>query len=356
MKKKIATLLMTLMAGLAVNSVCLAVSGADVVITGTFDARYSSANDKGIYDFANDYNKSGFYHRADIGLIVPVSKDVSFSGMIFAGSHNTDESYDLGRRFDTTSVEMAMIVAKKGNAEFNIGRLITWQGLGLTGSSPYFDGVSVKFKNDKLSTTVTGGSVINCTYAPELAATGYSHNRTYYGVDVAYDVEKDKKIVATLWKDTDKGLYNAYKTVTMGYQQKLDTDWVFTGEYGRNDSNLANLKNGDSAADAFFARVKYRGAVPGKVGSNGAALMYVKADPYFDPSTNSVLETTPNGWGYPTNGSNFDNFKGFVVSYEHTVFDNTVLKLNYAPGKRVKDMNGVPDDRSYFTADLKLYF
>lgn len=355
MNKKIAAMLAVCMLGVATTSTSLAISGADVVITGTFNTRYSSANDKGIYNFADDFSKSGFYHRADIGLIAPVSKDVSFMGMIFAGSHNTDENYNLGRRFDETSLEMAMIIAKKGNAEFNIGRLITWQGLGLTGSSPYFDGASVKLKNDKWTTTVTAGNVINCTFIPELGGP-VTNNRTYYGVDVAYDVKPDKKIVATLWQDTDKDLYNAYKTVTVGYQQKLDQDWVFTGEYGRNDSNLANLKNSGSAADAYFARVKYRGAVPEKVGSNGAALMYVKADPYFDPSTNTVLETTPNGWGYPTNGSNFDNFKGLVITYEQTVFDNTVLKLNYAPADRVKDMGGVPKDRSYFTADLKLYF
>ncbi|WP_373657639.1 hypothetical protein [Sporomusa acidovorans] len=178
---------------------------------------------------------------------------------------------------------------------------------------------------------------------------------TYYAVDTAYTIDKDKKIVATLWKDDDKELLNAYNTVTLGYQQQLNSKWVFSGEYGRNDSNLAQHENG-GAANAFFARIKCQGAIPSKVGSSGASLTYIKADPYFDPCSNTLLETTPNGWGYPTNGSNIDNVKGLVASYERTVFDNTVFKIDYAPVKRVKDMNGVPDDRSYVLAKLKLYF
>ncbi len=265
------------------------------------------------------------------------------------------ESSGSTLRLDEPSVDVAMIVAKKGNAEYHIGRIIFGQGLGLTGTTPYFDGASIGLKNDKWTTTFAAGNVLNTTYAPELMP-NVSNNRTYYGVDAAYNVDKDKKIIATLWKDTDKALYNVYNTVTVGYQQKLDNDWVFTGEYGRNDSNLANLKNGGSAANALFARVKYRGAIPAKVGSDGGALTYVKADSYFDTCSNSLLETTPAGWSFPTNGSNFDNFRGVIASYERTAFENTVLKLNYAPAKRVQDMNGVPEDRSYFTADLTLYF
>ncbi len=350
MKKKVAALLTALMIGTAANSVCLALAGSDVIITGTLDARYGTAKDRGMYYFGSDYDKSGFYHRVDINLIAPVSKDVSFVGSVFAGSHNSEGT----NRFDNTSVTMAMLVAKKGSAEYHVGRLAFQQGLGLTGTTPYFDGASIGLKNDKLSATFAAGNVPNVTYTPELGPV--ANNRTYYGVDAAYAVDQDKKVIATLWQDTDKDLLNAYKTITLGYQQKLSQDWVFAGEYGRNDSELANLKNGGAAADAFFARVKYRGADPAKVGSDGVSLMYIKADPYFDPSSNNLLETTPNGWAYPTNGFNFDNFKGVVVSYERTVFDNTVLKINYAPAKRVRDMNGVPDDRSYLTADLKLSF
>lgn len=346
MKKKIATLLATLMVGVAANSVC---SASDIIINGTFDARYSNAKDKGMYTFTpGDVRQSGFYHRFDLNLIAPVSKDVSFVGSLFAGSRNATNTTE---RVDNTSLDVAMIVAKKGNAEYHIGRLAFQQGLGLTGTTPYFDGASVAVKSDKLSATFAAGNTFIATYASDLGVLA-SNATTFYGIDAAYNVDTDKKIVATMWQDADK---DYYKTTTLGYLQKLDKDWVFTGEYGRNDSNLAKHENG-SAAKAFFARFKYHGADPAKVGTDGVAITYIKADPFFDPCSDTLIETTPNGWNYPTNGANIDNMKGFVLSYENTVFDNTVFSISYAPVKRVKDINGVPDNRTYVVADLKLHF
>ncbi|SMC46926.1 hypothetical protein [Sporomusa malonica] len=348
MKKKVAALLATLMVGAAAGSACLA---SDIIINGTFDARYSNANDRGMYNFSPDLTKkSGFYHRADINLIAPVSKDVSFIGALFAGSRSSSSIAD---RLDSPSVKLAMIVAKKGNAEYHVGRLAFQQGLGLTGTTPYFDGASVELKTDKLTTILVGGNTFITTYDPDLANPISSGNHNFYGVDAAYDIDKDKKIIATLWQNGDK---DVYKTATMGYKQNINEDWVVSGEYGRNDSTLAKDNNGGSAAKAYFARVKYQGADPAKLGSSGVSLTYIKADPYFDPCSDTLLETTPNGWNYPTNGSNIDNTKGLVFSYEQTVFDKTVFKVNYAPVKRVKDMNGVPDDRSYVTADLIIHF
>lgn len=348
MKKKVAALLATLMVGAAAGSACMA---SDIIINGTFEARYSNANDKGMYNFAPGLTKeSGFYHRADINLIAPVSKDVSFIGSLFAGSRNASSTAD---RLDNTSVTLAMIVAKKGNAEYHIGRLAFQQGLGLTATTPYFDGASVGLKTDKLTTTFVGGNTFITTYDPDRANPISSGNHNFYGVDAAYDIDKDKKIIATLWQNGDK---DVYKTVTMGYKQNITKDWVASGEYGRNDSTLAKDNNGGSAAKAYFARVKYQGADPAKLGSSGVSLTYIKADPYFDPCSDTLIETTPNGWNFPTNGSNIDNTKGLVFSYEQTVFDKTVFKVNYAPVKRVKDMNGVPDDRSYVTANLKIHF
>ncbi|WP_093794497.1 hypothetical protein [Sporomusa acidovorans] len=104
--KKIAALLATLMVGAAANSACLAISGADVVITGTVDLRYSNANDKGMYTFdGSDVDTNGYYHRTDINLFVPVSKDVSFTGSVFAGSRNAASD-----RFDNTSVTMVYLL------------------------------------------------------------------------------------------------------------------------------------------------------------------------------------------------------------------------------------------------------
>ncbi len=350
MKKKVAALLATLMVGTAAGSACLA---SNIIINGTFDARYSNANDKGMYNFAPDLTKkSGFYHRADINLIAPVSKDVSFIGSLFAGSRHASSTAD---RLDNTSVTLAMIVAKKGNAEYHIGRLAFQQGLGLTATTPYFDGASVGYKADKLTTTVVAGNTFITTYNPAVAVDDQinSGNHNFIGIDAAYDVDKDKKIIATLWQDEDK---DVYKTVTMGYKQNINKDWVASGEYGQNNSTLAKDRNGGSAAKAYFARIKYQGADPEKVGSSGVSLTYIKADPYFDPCSDTLLESTPNGWNFPTNGANIDNTKGVVVSYEQTVFDKTVFKVNYAPVKRVKDMNGVPENRNYVTADLIIHF
>jgi hypothetical protein len=257
-------------------------------------------------------------------------------------------------------IKKAYFGGKMGDAELLVGRLWPVIGNGLLYATPYSDGVglsfgkdkdvkvnlySVKFGNKWVTGTTTGDNsllwpLLTTDSNGNLVPYSATH-ATWNLADVKFNLTPELGMTLAYSKDNEKGMNNLYDEYAIGLEYKGITNFNIKGEWGQNRSEqIKNLHSfglgAKPTADAYYVQAKYKGANPFKVGSFGATLTYVHADPGFDPMGQAdVITRMPLNWSSPSGGNLFDNLKGFEYGIQTTLWPRVMLDVRYGDMKMV---------------------
>jgi hypothetical protein len=303
------------------------------------------------YEWDKDYD-SKIYTHVEFDVMAPLTDSLFFKGRVTAESKagNGPVGTGLGNGIEGSqviNVNQAFLVGKAlGFDTFLLGRLPFAFGQGLIASSEEAgwpigacDGI-ILGNGNKLKYVVAAGRLGLRDYA------GYTGNDYYdrvsssfnlQGYMLTYPADKDLTLYASMMNSKDRSLYES-TSVALNYKGIKNIE--ISSEYGQNDSGYAKLNNGGDAANAWFVKVKYKGADRAKDHSYGFWAAYRKADPYFDPmglgaagfirTTHYLKDGTPNGMNF---GS---DIKGYDCGFEMTVFKDATLSLQYGDYDAVK--------------------
>jgi hypothetical protein len=241
--------------------------------------------------------------------------------------------------------------------EVGLGRFFPNLGFVTIGGAPYMDGGKISFGN-KVKVNFYSAKLGDRSQVTVANPSGIFPNRTYNLGDIKFSLGQDVDMALSFNADKHK---EVYQSSVVGLKYKGISNVVLDGEWGKNNAALAKLANGGSAAKAYFARVKYKGANPFVVGSTGLSVQYKYADAGFDP----LAFASPFAWNAPLNyttvalGGIADNFKGFEYAFETTLAKRTLFSMRYDKLDRVKDSAqslATKDDQSFFTAQVTYLF
>lgn len=264
--------------------------------------------------------------RLRLNMTAQLTDDLQFHGR-YTSESNGDSTYDNSA---ATKLEQAYLSGKLMNGvNISLGRMPLTLGKGLTvDTSHNWDGAILSFGN---------------SVKVNLGAAKYDIN--YQFGDIAYAFSPNFDMTAAYFKDKNSAWYDTW-AVGLGYKAG---NFAFTGEYGKNSSDLAKHDNNGADAKAWYTKVQYLGADGAKVKSYGFWVTYRRADKSFDTDWWDTFDYTikENGW------ANLDNTKGLEYGFEYTVFKNGILSLQY---NDMKDLNGNELNRRAFIANLTYSF
>ncbi len=305
----------------------------------------------------------------------PLTENLSFTGRFWAESSWGDtenrhypfsnEGSGTGAQ---TSMDEAYLTYKHGNTAATLGRQPITLGKGLVyNMGPNNDGVTVTvgskvkltaaaFRSGPIDSVTDYDPAGHWVYYPgsiywfpysEWGQTGYNPNMI--AANLAWQASKDLDFTLVYAKnkksrnllppqfdpdwwfplgDTIEG--DAVNTWALGATYKGIKNVTVTAEYGRNNSDFAKLthslyteQQSSSAADAWVAQIKYKGAQWDKPRTYGFWVGYRHADPGFLGVTGDPL------WETPAIVPTMDNVKGFDYGFDYTVFKNGVFTFNY---------------------------
>jgi hypothetical protein len=315
----------------------------NIKFTGEIRARYEWTKDARNEDGTeNNSNNPAEKTRLRLSMFAPLTDDVSFHGRL-ASENNTYG--DNGVNLDQAYLNAKVL----GGAELSLGRQPLYLGQGILMDTSYgFDGATLAFGN-KLR-FLAGAAKFSVDGTPPNSGQYVDHaNLNYY--NVGYDVSSKLNVTASYLKDKDNALY---KSSAAGFGYKLNDKFALSGEYAKNDSDLAKANNNGDSAKAWIGKIKFGGADGLKDHSFGLWVGYRKAEMSFDPVTFDTLDGA-DAAGLNGTAGYLDNVKGMEYGIEYTVFRNGILSLQYNDLKEDKYQYG-DDSKKNFIANLTYTF
>ena len=293
--------------------------------------------------------KNALNTRLLLFLQAPLTEELAFHGRIWAES-GWGEATDHGTGADA-AMDQAYLAGKHGNISWTLGRQGIQLGQGLIYA--WFannDGATLTFGSDsntQLTLAAFKNEAVFTSLDPadlNIIAANLLH-RASKNLDLTLAYAKSKKQdLNDLWSYHDLSDADLINTWALGAKYTGIKNITLTGEYGRNNSDAAKgfkdatvyYATGEtdySAADAWVAQVKYKGAQWDKPHSYGVWVGYRKAEPgFFGRNGDLVWETPTNIYiNYPEwdAGYMMDNVKGFDFGFDYTVFKNGIFSVQY---------------------------
>lgn len=262
-----------------------------------------------------------------------LTKDLNFTGR-FSALSGWGEATGAG-----VGAQVSMDNAYLSGKSFTLGRQPITLGKGLV--------YNIGYDNDGVTFTI--GDKVKLTGAAfkSLAASNATGGavKNILAANVDYKVSDDFDLTGVYAKNasTDQ---DALNTWAAGFEYKGINNLTLIGEYGQNNSDYAKAVDG-SAAKAWVAQAKIKGADWSKPHTYGFWVGYRDADDRFNGITGDPLWETP--YGIET----MNNIKGVDYGFEYTVFKNAVVTLNYLD-LETKDVT--PVDKKSYTAQLRYFF
>lgn len=296
------------------------------------------------YEWDKDYDSKYFTH-IDVDLTSQLTDKLVFKGRITSENKagNGPVATGLGYEIEGSQVINVNHAYIAGTAlgfdTFILGRLPFAFGQGLLASSEESgwprgacEGLVLGDGGNKLKYVVANGRLglrDHIKYTGNDMYDRVSSSFTLQGYMLTYLANKNTTLYASLITSKDRALYES-GAIALNYKGIKNIE--ISSEYGQNDSDYANLNNGGDAANAWFAKVKYKGADGAKNHSYGLWAAYRQADPFFDPMgigaggfvrTTHYLKDGTNNMGFAS------NIKGYDAGFEMTVFKDAILSLQY---------------------------
>ncbi|CQR70567.1 Outer membrane protein alpha precursor [Sporomusa ovata DSM 2662] len=307
-----------------------------VKFTGEVRVRYDNQDEKAI-DWI-DMDRTREWTRFRLNMEAPIDQNVTFHGR-----YESETNWGSGSDADS-KLTHAYIDGKVGEVGYSFGRQPVWLGQGLI--------ADIDSNNDGLF--LSGGNKVKVAVGAfkkegELCYFGTDYDMNFVAANIDAQINKNLNMTASYLADKDDDLY---KTTSVGLKYTGIKDFTVTGEYGENDSDLANLANGDKAK-AWMAQLKYRGAQSNKVGSMGVWVGYRSAEFGFDPGELTTLES---GRYEDFTYGILDNVKGAEFGVEYTVFKNGVLTVQYNDLEYKDNLGGINNNKESFFTHLTYTF
>ncbi|HWR41724.1 S-layer homology domain-containing protein [Sporomusa sp.] len=267
--------------------------------------------------------------RLRLNLAAQLTDDLTFNGRYFSESNVSGNN--------SAYVDLAYLSGQVlDGVNFTLGRMAMPVGKGITSDTWHnWDGAKISFGN---KVKVSAG-------AAKYHAAGWDSPNYAYG-DMAYAFTPNFDMRVAYFTDSQDS--NQYKTKAVGFGYAFDKFNV-KGEYASNASDIAKNTNNDSAAKAWYGKVKYMGADGSKDHSYGIWVGYRKADKNFDP----LWWSTPDSTDTAYDKAALNDTKGFEYGFEYTLFKNGILSMQY---NDVTDKKGNADNRRNFITNLSYSF
>ncbi|MGL5512184.1 MAG: S-layer homology domain-containing protein [Sporomusa sp.] len=327
---------------------------SNIKFTGEVRSRYDYQE-----NVSGDSSDNNYRTRLRIFMEAPVADNVTFHGRYHAES-------GWGSSGDS-KLDRAYIAGDLGGLEYRFGRQPLWLGQGLLADVSNNDGLflgggkEVKvfagvFKRDnkaynfdkKLAASEDEKVIASDEYKANEKR--LNDNLNYYAANIDAKVNKSLAVSLSYLQDKDSDFY---KTYSAGLEFTGIKNFTVSGEYGENDSDYAKLAEvNNDKAQAWVAKVQYKGAQKSKVGSYGIWVGYRDAEQGFDPA---VL-TTIDGGNISKDWGKADNIKGTEFGFDYTVFKNGIFKVQYGDFELKKADAGVDKDKNNFYAQLRYWF
>ena len=317
------------------------------------------------YDYMDDYKgaSSGSDNRSRTRLRLYMEAPVA-DNVTFHGRYQAESEWGEG---DSSKLDQAYIAGNLGGLKYRFGRQPLWLGQGLLADAGgNNDGLFLSGgKEFKVTAGVFKRDNDAYDFDKKLAASekddvkaseNYKNNErrvhdnlNFYAANIDATLNKNLGLSVSYLKDKDDEFY---KTYSAGLKFTGIKNFTVSGEYGVNDSDYANEAdiNGDKA-NAWFAKLKYKGAEKARAGSYGIWVGYRDAEKGFDPAVMTALDGGRIGntdWAYA------DNVKGAEFGFDYTVFKNGVFLAQYGD-LELKSGTGDKDRKNFF-AQLRYYF
>ncbi|TWH45311.1 S-layer homology domain-containing protein [Sporomusa sp. KB1] len=306
-------------------------NSSKVKFTGEVRVRYDNQDetDFGFLDRTREWT------RFRLNMEAPIDKNVTFHGR-----YETETNWGSGSDSES-KLTHAYIDGKIGEVGYSFGRQPVWLGQGLI--------ADIDSNNDGLF--LSGGNKVKVAVGAfkreDSTYYGGTYDMNFVAANIDAQLNKNLNMTASYLADKDDDLY---KTTSVGLKYTGIKNFTVTGEYGENDSDFANVFNGDKAK-AWMGQLKYRGAQSDKVGSMGVWVGYRSAESGFDPGQLTTLESgrIDDDFTYGI----LDNVKGAEFGVEYTLFKNGVLTVQYNDLDLKDNPFGLPgfnkNKKSFFT-------
>lgn len=346
-------------------------------IDGMFQFRYEYTKNPrllsdGAMGFATPSSAGEATHRRETVSLLSLNITNKFDGN--TEFHGVVAGESLGGRTTNTTLVLreANVTSRIGSSNVvGFGRFLPDLGYGTIGGAPYMDGGMLAFGTGVKVRLycLRFGDYDGVTYYPMTSNTNYPE-RTYNMGDAKFNLSSALEMSLAFNYDRSSGTWtngaglitvpvNMYKQSAVGLKWKVSPEVVIDGEYAQNKSDFAKEANSGSKATAYFARVKYKGANPVKVGSCGFSIEYKKADDGFDPLglADPFAWNAPLNYTSPAEGGIASNIKGLEYGFEATLLPRTIFKMAYDSLKWVKKSALVTNcNQSFFTAQVAYIF
>jgi len=315
---------------------------SNIKFTGEVRSRYDS------YDTARGDTDDKSTTRLRLYMEAPVADNVTFHGR-----YQAEEKWGKGAN---SELDQAYIAGNLGGLEYSFGRQPVFLGQGLIADvSGNNDGLFLTagkefkvtagaFKRDNTAYNYDEENEKNPANVGKL-----NKNLNFYAANIDAKLNKNLGLSVSYLKDKDDEFY---KTYSAGLNFTGIKNFTVSGEYGVNDSVYANGTgiNGDKA-EAWMAKIQYKGADRDRVGSYGIWVGYRDAEKGFDPAEMTALDGGRFGntdWAYA------DNVKGAEFGFDYTLFKNGVFTAQYGDLELKKGTGD--NDRKNFFASLEYFF
>ena len=307
-----------------------------------------------------DSSENGNKTRLRLYMEAPVADNVTFHGR-----YQAESSWGTGAE---SKLDQAYIAGDLGGLKYSFGRqpVVLGQkliadtsnnndGLFLGGGKEVKVTVGV-FKKDQKAYDYKGialkkdiDEVITNQKEFDADNAKLHANLNYYAANIDAKLDKNLGLSLSYLQDKDRDFY---KTYSAGLKFTGIKNFTISGEYGENDSDYANKQQGDDKAKAWMAKVKYKGAQKGKVGTYGIWAGYRNADQGFDPAVMTTLDNS----NFSKDFAKADNVKGAEFGFNYTVFKNGIFTAQYGDLELKKAAADVDKDKKNFFAHLRYWF
>lgn len=316
---------------------------SNIKFTGEYRARYEYNKDQSV-NANND-----FQNRFRIFMTAPLDEQWTLKARYDANFQDRENTADDAKTNSNITLGQAYVTGKAFNLnEVTLGRMPVYLGKGLLmDESAGNDGVRFGFGNE-LKATV---GVFKKTYTTADAVAGTNQDdRTFYMGQLAWAPTKTLDFTAAYLKDNgtrggDAATTRKYDSYAFGTTYKGIENFTVTGEWAKNRRDGQDTANPD--ANAWYAKLLYKGADKAKPGSFGIYTFYRDADNGFDPKGYGTIDSTKVDGSYEMN-----NIKGWSYGIEYTFFKNSRFDITWNATK-VKSTDA---DKKDLIANMYFYF